>query len=161
MSTKKRSVYARPYVASKPTIYNGVLYRSRLEARWAVFFQGRETINWFWYEPEILYLPDGSPYTPDFKISYSPYELRDRKPENQKIVYVEIKPSLPTDEYCERLMSIKHLSHNIMIIYGGFTDKRFGCLGIFKYPKIDINVFETSLAYNAFELMEKVNTYKF
>lgn len=27
-----------PFIASKPTMYNGYHFRSRLEARWAVFF---------------------------------------------------------------------------------------------------------------------------
>jgi len=46
------------------TEYNGYLFRSRLEARWAVFFDalGIE----YEYEPEGLKLSDGSFYLPDF-----------------------------------------------------------------------------------------------
>lgn len=49
---------------SIPTIYNGVLYRSRLEARWAAFF---DLIKWkFTYEPYDL-----DKWSPDFKITTS------------------------------------------------------------------------------------------
>ena len=44
-----------------PTRYRGIEYRSRLEARWAAFFDG---IGWqFTYEPF-----DGDGYIPDFLI---------------------------------------------------------------------------------------------
>jgi len=48
---------------SIPTIYNDVPFRSRLEARWAVFFDGLQT-PWE-YEPEN-YLTELGPYLPDF-----------------------------------------------------------------------------------------------
>lgn len=46
------------------TEYNGYLFRSRLEARWAVFFDylGIE----YEYEPEGIVLSSGSHYLPDF-----------------------------------------------------------------------------------------------
>ena len=52
-------------IAVLPTRYNGVLYRSRTEARWAVFFaaMGVEAQ----YEPETFRLPSGL-YLPDFFI---------------------------------------------------------------------------------------------
>ena len=46
------------------TEYKGYLFRSRLEARWAVFFDGCR-IRWE-YEPEGIVLSDGSFYLPDF-----------------------------------------------------------------------------------------------
>ena len=46
------------------TEYNDYLFRSRLEARWAVFFDMMH-IRWE-YEPEGLILSDGSFYLPDF-----------------------------------------------------------------------------------------------
>lgn len=60
------------------TEYNGYKFRSRLEARWAVFFD--EAGIDYQYEPEGFYLSDGSKYLPDF---YLPDFL----------VYVEIKPT--------------------------------------------------------------------
>lgn len=46
------------------TVYNGYKFRSRLEARWAVFFDtlGVE----YWYEPEGYDLGNGVYYLPDF-----------------------------------------------------------------------------------------------
>lgn len=47
-----------------PTIYDGIKYRSRLEARWAVFFKAVKLD--FEYEREAYYLPQGGGYLPDF-----------------------------------------------------------------------------------------------
>lgn len=48
------------------TIYNGYRFRSRLEARWAVFF---DAIDADWeYEPEGFVLENGMYYLPDFLI---------------------------------------------------------------------------------------------
>ena len=46
------------------TEYKGYLFRSRLEARWAVFFDALG-IRWE-YEPEGIVLSDGTHYLPDF-----------------------------------------------------------------------------------------------
>lgn len=67
-----------------PTKYNGVQFRSRLEARWAIFFDYLD-IHWE-YEPEGFKLdnknnPD-SCYCPDFLI---------RTPQG-KDIWIEIKP---------------------------------------------------------------------
>jgi hypothetical protein len=59
------------------TLYNGYRFRSRLEARWAVFFDAAGIE--YQYEPEGYVLSDGTYYLPDF---YLP-SMR---------LYVEIKP---------------------------------------------------------------------
>ncbi len=61
------------------TKYNGYRFRSRLEARWAVFFSTAQIS--YEYELEGFSLPSGTAYLPDFYL-----------PEFD--VYVEIKPSL-------------------------------------------------------------------
>ena len=49
------------------TKYKGYRFRSRLEARWAVFF---DALGYQWeYEPEGFDLGDGVYYLPDFRIS--------------------------------------------------------------------------------------------
>ena len=65
------------------TKYSGCFFRSRLEARWAVFFN---TLGWRWeYEPERFKLPHGG-YLPDFRISVgSPLKSRG-------IRWFEVKP---------------------------------------------------------------------
>lgn len=61
MSIKQRDYDIKP----KPTTYNGIKYRSRLEARWAVFFT---TLGiHFEYEKHYFELPSGF-YLPDFLI---------------------------------------------------------------------------------------------
>ena len=48
------------------TRYKGYRFRSRLEARWAVFF---DACGYKWeYEPEGYVLPCGTHYLPDFKL---------------------------------------------------------------------------------------------
>jgi hypothetical protein len=48
------------------TVYKGYRFRSRLEARWAVFFDALD-IEWL-YEPEGFENENGYRYLPDFKI---------------------------------------------------------------------------------------------
>jgi len=50
-----------------PTEYNRYKFRSRLEARWAFFFDSLR-IN-YEYEPEGYYLSDGRKYLPDFRVT--------------------------------------------------------------------------------------------
>lgn len=50
----------------KPTWYAGIQFRSRLEARWAVFFDALG-IPWS-YEPETFVTENGHEYTPDFQL---------------------------------------------------------------------------------------------
>jgi len=48
------------------TEYRGRLFRSRTEARWAIFFD-EVGLDWE-YEPEGFELPSGARYLPDFKL---------------------------------------------------------------------------------------------
>ena len=82
-----------------PTEYKGYLFRSRLEARWAVFFDAMG-IEWE-YEPEGLVLSDGSWYLPDF------YLLNFH-------CYFEVKRKSvkDTDEGNEALANISNGAHN-------------------------------------------------
>jgi hypothetical protein len=62
--------------AAHPTLYNGIMMRSRLEARWACYFHKR---GWSWvYEPYDLH-----GYTPDFSVDIYP----------RGSVLVEVKPA--------------------------------------------------------------------
>jgi hypothetical protein len=73
------------------TVYNGYRFRSRLEARWAVFFDTAGIP--YQYEPEGFVLEDGTHYLPDF---YLPWFK----------CYVEIKPSgiqSEIDKGCDRI----------------------------------------------------------
>jgi len=55
-------------VTAIETVWRGYRFRSRLEARWAVFF---DTLGLPWeYEPEGFELGDGLRYLPDFRVQY-------------------------------------------------------------------------------------------
>ncbi|SRR6266702_2847710 len=66
-----------------PTPYGGVKFRSRLEARWAMFFD-RLHIPWE-YEPQGFDIGDGEAYLPDFIVLLG------------DIVWTEVKPSVWAD----------------------------------------------------------------
>ena len=51
------------------TYYKGYRFRSRLEARWAVFFDAAGIK--FEYEPEGFVMSDGTKYLPDFYLPES------------------------------------------------------------------------------------------
>lgn len=68
------------HVTGIPTVYRHTRFRSRLEARWAAFF---DLIGWRWtYEPF-----DGNGYIPDFVI------------EGDRTFAVEIKPASTSNEF--------------------------------------------------------------
>lgn len=69
-------------IQSIPTVYNGITFRSRTEARWAYFFD-RQRIS-YQYEPEGYQTSDGW-YLPDFRFSEAPSQ-----------VFFEVKPDQPT-----------------------------------------------------------------
>lgn len=74
------------------TIYGGYRFRSRLEARWAVFFDAVGLP--YDYEKEGFILDDGTKYLPDFWLP----SLK---------MWVEIKPDLVISEYTE--LDSRHL----------------------------------------------------
>jgi hypothetical protein len=63
-------------IEAKPTFYNGVQFRSRLEAKWAAYFD-LEGWKW-WYEPIDL-----GNWSPDFLIKLEP---------SDDGCYIEVKP---------------------------------------------------------------------
>jgi hypothetical protein len=79
------------------TVYKGYRFRSRLEARWAVFFD--ECKIKYEYEPEGFETEDGDKYLPDFYLPY--FDL-----------YVEVKPN-----QAERISEL-HKASNV-IKWGG------------------------------------------
>lgn len=98
-------------IKSKPTVYNGTKFRSRLEARWACFF---DLLGWKWqYEPFDL-----NGWTPDFII----YGIRDR------FVLVEIKPFCDGEILSEYQKKISKAAkgHNCIILFDGFEKSSWG-----------------------------------
>ena len=72
------------------TEYKRYLFRSRLEARWAVFFDAMG-IEWE-YEPEGIVLSDGTNYLPDFYLPHFHcyFEVKRRSikgtPEEERVI---------------------------------------------------------------------------
>ena len=84
------------------TTYDGIEYRSRLEARWAAFMKN---IGW-----DIVYEPfDGDGYIPDFLV------------QGESPMLIEVKPAVTLAEYeaavpkAERGLAA-HWSHDILIV---------------------------------------------
>ena len=91
-----------PTIKAIETHYKGYRFRSRLEARWAVFF---DTLGIEWqYEPEGFELPDGTRYLPDFWLPY--FES-----------YVEIKGQTPSGAEYKKAQHLAK-SHPVFIFAG-------------------------------------------
>lgn len=91
------------------TIYNGYRFRSRLEARWAVFFHAMGIK--YEYEPEGYTLIDGTKYLPDFLI----YVRHRSCSDEWEPVFVEIKGVMGQND----LHKIKLLSQEKPVILLG------------------------------------------
>ena len=91
------------------TEYNGYKFRSRLEARWAVFFDAMGIE--YEYEPEGYEFEDGTRYLPDFRIY-----VRHRSYDDEwEPVYVEVKGIMtPNDQ-----MKIEKLSKYVPVLVVG------------------------------------------
>jgi hypothetical protein len=83
-------------IKAKPTWYAGIQFRSRLEARWAVFFDALG-IPWE-YEPETFVADDccsagRHEYTPDFRLNVADLSRHHHYEQTGRGVFVEVKPT--------------------------------------------------------------------
>lgn len=85
------------------TRYAGCRFRSRLEARWAVFFDELH-IQWE-YEPQG-FLVDGTPYLPDFWLP-------------RQNVYYEVKPNVLLSDYRKRLELLAQFGKRRVVLAAG------------------------------------------
>lgn len=106
------------------TVYNGYRFRSRLEARWAVFF---DTLGVRYdYEPEGFEFPDGDRYLPDFWLP--DYEM-----------WVEIKGSDPGEAGWGKIFGLSLHAQDIVLALTGPCDPRVdGCIIGFEPPTRDL-----------------------
>jgi len=110
--TERFTMTERNSVRAITTRYKGYNFRSRLEARWAVFFDHLK-IRWD-YEPEGFELGNGLRYLPDFW-------LPDWK------IWVEIKPGDPDDAASEKAWRLVEQSGFMLYMSNGMPDN-FGTL---------------------------------
>lgn len=88
------------------TFYKGYKFRSRLEARWAVFFDAM-LFKWR-YEPEGYILEDGTPYLPDFLLTHREIGGDD--------LYAEVKPTFFTEEEKHKVELFSKENHIILLV---------------------------------------------
>jgi hypothetical protein len=93
------------------TDYDGYLFRSRLEARWAVFF--KEMGITYKYEPRTFDLPKYGWYVPDFWLQVPWLDLPDYG------WYVEVKPKTASDVEFGKLLDACALAHQNGIMLQG------------------------------------------
>ena len=100
------------------TEYKGYRFRSRLEARWAVFLDELD-IEWE-YEKEGFRLDNGKYYLPDFWVPCPRYH------DSSSGYWLEIKGPVPTeDERKKCLYLAKETGHIALLLYGSPTNKFF------------------------------------
>lgn len=104
------------------TIYRGYRFRSRLEARWAVFF---ETLGLKWeYEPEGFELGDGFRYLPDFRVTYP-----GRNRSEQHTHWFEVKGDLTQISQSEWEKLVRFSEREDLVLLDGVPTQRM-------YPQV-------------------------
>jgi hypothetical protein len=113
-----------------PTRYRGINFRSRLEAKWAVFF---DELNWEWeYEPIDL-----SGYIPDFIISF-PYAP----------LLVEVKPSMTPQELRQAAPKITTSGWTgESLIVGGKIFPQHDAIGIINDADCNLSFWDYALTF--------------
>jgi len=106
------------------TEYKGVLFRSRLEARWAILFDALK-LDWV-YEPECFELSNGMKYTPDFYIQK--YNL-----------YIESKPNFEWTEKDYHMDRYKLFKRRLLVLSGPYPNFNVSAL-MSTYLENDSNV---------------------
>lgn len=102
------------------TTYGGITYRSRLEARWAIFFHVLDlNVKYENVSVNLVYNDNViDSYTPDFEIITKAFQRLNHR------IFLEVKPAELTDEYIERYKAISEAlyhSHNAHLIIGQGT----------------------------------------
>jgi len=113
-------IVPRPFMATAiTTIYHGYKFRSREEARWAVFFDAAGIK--YLYEPEGMELPDGTRYLPDF---YLPDED----------IYIEVKPG--AENRMDEIQKAKRFvgcGINVLLVLPSIPNPQAGESAVFWY----------------------------
>lgn len=100
------------------TVYKGYRFRSRLEARWAVFFDALQ-IEWK-YEPEGFDLGEAGWYLPDFWLPHPVSYFA----EKGWGLWAEMKATKTTDAELEKMIALaRHTKHNGLLFQGYPGDK--------------------------------------
>jgi hypothetical protein len=97
-------------IAAIPTIYRGIEFRSRLEAKWATMF---DQLEWPWeYEPIDL-----AGYIPDFHIDFG-----------ERQFFIEIKPEMNNNQLYSAMAKAQDASDGCdedLLVLGGSIGMKF------------------------------------
>lgn len=127
------------------TYYNGYRFRSRLEARWAVFLDSLGVE--YEYEPEGFDLGDGTCYLPDFRVIC--HGMRGENCKDSFPLWIEVKGEMSLDD-ADKI--IKFSCENPILVVGKippygtvipdpvFLDE-IGWIGYYSYQTIDGDYF--------------------
>lgn len=102
-SVERPSLYTIPPI---PTVHDGTRYRSKLEARWAVWFEAMSLR--FSYQPSVHLLANRTIYEPDFRLS-------------DFGLWVEIKPFYDV-AFMERTRRLALTERPVLTIFGAPGD---------------------------------------
>lgn len=126
--TRRMKPVYRSGMDALPTAYGGATFRSRLEARWVVFFDALG-VEWR-YEPRSFTFPTGLMYLPDF---YLP----------GLHCWVEIKPTAPTREEALKASSLARATREPVYLFAGSV----GCDAILYMWRADVQRVQSSTGY--------------
>jgi len=110
-------------IQSLETTYNNITFRSRLEARWAVFF---DVLGAAWeYEPQVFDLGDLGHYLPDFLLPAWRYnKARETQP-----LWLEIKPPAFPAAALTKVRAVAELTGDRAILCAGIPSRRLRITG--------------------------------
>lgn len=140
-------------ITPKPTRYKGTTFRSRLEARWAVFLDRLPAVLSWEYEPlsgRVLDLSTGWTYKADFLV-----EVLIPGTSTKVLYYLEVKPHRPTADYIHILeMFSRLLKHPLFIAAGNFYDINLEVYGLHADKRLKPNIpnlfgLQRTVAYEA------------
>lgn len=121
ISNKEGSQKMVGYIEPKPTNFRGETFRSRLEARWAVFLHLYPGISQWGYETHRMCLQANrkedaqyqDTYTPDFSLVCDKI--------SKGLTFLEVKPVRPNKDYLKRLGHFTRISNApILVGFGSF-----------------------------------------
>lgn len=143
------------------TRYDGYRFRSRLEARWAVFFNSLGID--YQYEPEGFELPNGRRYLPDFKVKC--WGCRGAIYDKPFDLYIEVKGDMTYDDAI-RIKSFvgeqKRIFDDNGEWVGGYIDVGFPVLIVGNIPNIEesYQLSESSI-FHCYDSMNDIAIYPF
>lgn len=144
-------------IAAHPTEYKGLVFRSKLEVRWAFFF---DCLKVKWEYESIIYrlrpsliFPSGKSYLPDFDLGFCTAEVKPTNPVGEELAKAlgTLRPDKPFYFLIGIPGSSKYI--NIISLKGSMPD--FGIIPIHEAFRVKASAVEDALDLNAKMLFQK------